>query len=161
MQSGWTILIIVLVIAMAVGPVMLMQPSGRQRRLAKLRQQAANQGLTVSTGGWPSKAGKRPTGAMRYSLPWAADDRHHDKLLLVKKDYQHELHVAGCWQLYSDQDQVRPSTEQFLQSANLPAGVYAMGFDGLGAFVDWSEDRSEDLTAVAEFLLALRASVSG
>ena len=158
MDSGWSVIIIVLVIAMAVGPIMLMQPSGRQRRLASLRQSAAGQGVRVGVLAWPSKAGDKPVGAMRYSLPWESDKRHPDKTLLIKKEYSHDLHVADLWQNYSAQEAIKPATEQLLRQGPVPEGIYALGFDGLGAFVDWSEDRSSDLPSVIAFLQQLRSS---
>ncbi len=158
MDSGWSVIIIVLVIAMAVGPVMLMQPSGRQRRLASLRQQAAGVGMTVGVIAWPTKAGDKPTGAMRYGLPWLPESRHSDKLLLVKKDYEHDLHTAGFWHKVAEQGVVKKATDQLLNQDQVPAGVYALGFDGMGAFVDWSEERSADLPVILAFLQQLRAS---
>lgn len=158
MESGWPVVIIVLVVAMAVGPVMLMQPSGRQRRLAKLRQNALSEGLLVSVAHWPDKAGERPKGIMRYSLPWAAEDRHDVKMLLVRKNYQHELHLAGVWQKYPDKVNVNVLTRRFLVDNPVPASIYALGFDGSGAFADWSEQTSSDLPVIKDLLSRLRAS---
>lgn len=159
MDNGWAVVIVVLVIAMAVGPVMLMQPSGRQRRLAKLRTAALGEGIRVSVSAWPSKAGDCPIGAMRYGLPYGSDEREATKVLLVRKNYQHELHLAGVWQKFPDNAQVNQKTLQLVQDNPLAECIYSFGFDGGSAFVDWSEGNSADLAMIKQVLVGLRGCV--
>ena len=44
----WIIITLVLVVAMMVGPIMMMLPSKSQKRLAALRQEASSLGLRVN-----------------------------------------------------------------------------------------------------------------
>jgi len=143
---------------MAVGPVMLMQPSARQRRLAKLRQEAAAAGLTVGVTAWPNQINEKPTGLMRYSLPWPPDKRAQNKILLVRKDYSHEMHIADIWQKFPETALANAALVGFLGNTAVLPSVAALGFDGLGAFVDWNENNSSELEPLIAFLQQLRAT---
>ena len=103
-MSVWLMLFIILAIAMLVGPIMIMQPSARDQRLAKCRQRAAALGLQVKA----IKVGEQYLMSYRLPVPVvlgeevaAMDAKDLPCWQLMKQPYAHELHFYGKWQLQS------------------------------------------------------------
>lgn len=133
-----SIVIVVLVVAMLVGPIMMLQPSRYQRRVAELRQRAAGLGLQVHI----SKYGDEQVAA--YQLPWHPSRRKRGSWQLSRSTYEHGLHIAGVWQWLTQQ---RPpkQLEKVLaeQLPELPESVVGVEGNGRGVVVLWRERGGE------------------
>ena len=98
-----TWLIIVLAVAMVVGPIMMVQPTPGMSRIAKIRTAASQIGLTVRLD--TSKSNSTASAAVRqtpvvYSLPHSKALRDRGPIaqwVLERKTYAHELHFHGQW----------------------------------------------------------------
>lgn len=93
-MSYWPIVFIVLAIAMAVGPIMIMQPSRRDRRLAELRQKAASLGLQLRLSDYEGSS------VAVYTLPVILP-KNTPTWQIIKQAYAHGLHFYQHWQLSS------------------------------------------------------------
>lgn len=90
--------LILLAIAMMLGPVLMMMPNSGQSRLASLREKAALMGLRVSMA--KSAGADKPDIAV-YTLPWQKPPQHSlghsDSLVLLKQHFAHGLHFHQYW----------------------------------------------------------------
>jgi type II secretory pathway pseudopilin PulG len=94
-MSLWVIVIIVVTIAMVVGPVAMLQPSKRDRRLTELRQAAAQKGIRVRLASLQLASGKQNLAVYSVSLP-TSDTPYHE-WLLIHQSFVHEMHFSGQW----------------------------------------------------------------
>ncbi|WP_317928705.1 hypothetical protein [Halioxenophilus sp. WMMB6] len=152
MQSWLPILFVIFAIAMAVGPVMLMQPTAQQRRLASVRARAAKAGLSVGSTVWPEKLQQKPIGIMRYTKPWKRSTPSLPYTLLFRKNYPHDMHVAGIWEAHPSGKNLPPWLGEFLSSETIPPSVKALGVAPEGAFIDWDELKEAELEAIISLL---------
>jgi hypothetical protein len=150
-MSWVSILIIGLVVAMIVGPIMLMQPSPRERNLAKLRTQASQLGLRVRMVTFQGQT------LASYEKPWPLPEsarRHLGTLRLERAAYAHELHLSQYWQVADGvtvSDALRPLLEPAL--TELPAGVSAVEITPNGVSCLWNELGGEaTLQALSKWL---------
>ncbi|MEO0443533.1 MAG: hypothetical protein AAFZ92_07305 [Pseudomonadota bacterium] len=122
-MSVWPIVFIALAIVMTVGPIMLMQPSKWDRHLARLRQQAAEQGLRVRLATYGKQENKNQSIAV-YSL---AATRPEDAVCwhLMKEPYAHDLHFHQHWQWSGHSPQLSDQMSLAIQACldELPADV--------------------------------------
>lgn len=149
---NWIAIIIVcLAMAMVIGPIMIMQPSKRQRYLARLRAKAAEHGLTVQM----SKI-KEDTVAV-YEKPWPLTEkvkRRIEPWRLDRMSYVHDIHIADYWHLTSATD-VPVGVKSVLPAklAELPEGVQAVEVTRLGVRCYWNERGGEQaLQTLANWL---------
>lgn len=149
---NWTVVVIVcLVVAMFVGPIMIMQPSGRQRYVAKLRTQASKMGLRVQM----AKLNGDMTAV--YGKPWPLTDKRKQRIpswRLDKMGYEHEIHLAQYWHL-SDVQELPASLKAALPEllAKLPEDVQAVEVSPSGVQCYWNERGGEPvLRALADWL---------
>ncbi|GLS27275.1 hypothetical protein [Marinibactrum halimedae] len=164
MTAQWfPVVMVVMAIALAVGPVMMMRPSPRQARLAKLRTEAAQLGLTVHLPKWPKAHTqlapvKAPDGAIRYLLPWQSPSTEIKPALLIRSSYTHELHVNGIWQWVQQPEQPDQSSllETWVKEAAIPASVCAIGLSRAGVYVDWTESSQWSLSKLLAMLESMR-----
>ncbi|UTA49380.1 hypothetical protein L1F30_07545 [Simiduia sp. 21SJ11W-1] len=155
-MSDWNSwLLIIAVVALAVGPVMMFKPSGGQRKLAKLRGIANRAGLRVRLASGNNKA---LAGTALYAMPWVHKPLRSLQWALVRKDYVHEIHLNDVWS-WENSTQV-PDAVKALLAEEIPAlpvsvmGVSA-GAEGLG--VNWSERGSEvELQAIMAWLTEMQ-----
>lgn len=161
-MSIWVIVLLLGVVAMVVGPVMLLQPSPQDRRQAQLRARARDLGLVVRLETLPVQATDlgaperlpvyrlpaQPSGAGSQCQPWQ----------LVRAVYSHETHFLGDWRW---QGQGRPENgvletlERYLPS--LPESVLALGGDRRGWYLVWTEEGGVTLLErLAEQLQAIK-----
>lgn len=133
-MSYTTWLVILAVIALCVGPVMMFQPSARDRRLAELRTAAIGRGARVSLGSGQAK------GFTRYAMAWKTKRNDRQFWRLMRKDYSHPIHLAEVWSLASA---TAPSEEERLwleqQLPGLSDGIGLLEFAPDGAALFWSE----------------------
>lgn len=149
-------LIIIAVVALAVGPVMMFQPSAGQRKLAKFRALANEKGLRVRLAGGNVSELK---GTALYALPWQHKALKGEQWSLIFKGYDHDLHLLQRWACEGVGD---PGLRALLlaQLPALPATVSGVsaGPEGLG--VNWSERGSlEELLMLINWLTDLQAAL--
>ncbi len=139
-MSYWAILFIILAIAMAVGPIMLMQPSRRDRRIASYRQKAATLGLQVRMDNY----GERLVAV--YSLPVKLP-KNTSEWQLSKLAYAHDIHFYGRWQLSSRDKITNAETVVALKSFidSLPDDIVGLAAHPKWVSLAWSE-RSDDVS---------------
>jgi len=90
-MSYWPIIFIALFIVMAVGPIMMMRPSRRDKRLAALRQEASSSGLHVRMSDY--KGSLVAVYSMSVDLPKSTPSWQ-----LIKQSYSHDIHFYNRWQ---------------------------------------------------------------
>jgi len=107
-MSYWAIIFIIIAIAMALGPIMMMQPSRRDRRLADLRQKAASLGLQVRMSdyeGRPVAVYSKPADLPKTTISWQ----------LLKQSYSHGIHFYQEWQLLDNSSAVPAEIEHAIK----------------------------------------------
>jgi hypothetical protein len=150
-MSGVAIFIMVMVVAMVIGPIMMLQPSRYQRNLAKLRSLAAHLGLRVRI----EKLNDETIAS--YERPWALAESEKKQILpwrLDKKPYAHDIHIAEFWQLSGElaiTDPLRATLTELV--LRLSEGVLAVEITSMGARCFWNELGGEPaLNAIAAWL---------
>ena len=129
----WPVVIVLLVLAMMIGPIMLMQPTKEQRDLAELRTYARSKGLQVSASKITSQSGDL---CWFYWRP-LAEKNQLPAMLLERKPYAHGLHVAQYWSFTGQKVEVSQEIEHFLQ--RLPSAISAFEINAHAVGVHWSE----------------------
>jgi hypothetical protein len=141
-MSMWPIVFIIIAVAMAVGPIMMMQPSARDRRLANLRQKAAALGLQVRMTDiiWDQK--KRsvaiynlPVDLPKGTLAWC----------LLRGAYKHDIHFDGEWQWRSPTEQAPTEYHEQLHAfiKRLPSDIVGIDINRNTVGLLWLEQSSE------------------
>ncbi len=141
-MSFWAVIFIVLAIAMAVGPIMIMQPSSRDRRLAKFRQSAASLGLQVRMADYKANNAKRSIAvySQAVELPSKAPS-----WVLLKQSYQHDIHFYGKWEWQEGSQALEISKHGALQAFlnELPDDIVGMEVNNKMIGIWWNEAASE------------------
>jgi len=146
----WQVVIIVIVIAMMVGPICMMRPSGRDAREAKQRDKARELGLSVYLSKLPSESSIQHAKTYAiYSLAWPEKKlKNNDNVLkwtLEQKKYEHAIHFHGRWDWFGDRkapEENYASLRDFLN--DMPLGVAALASTQSGLGVYWDESLSEE-----------------
>jgi len=149
-----TILILIGVVSLVLGPIMLMQPTQAERRLARLREVAAQAGLRVHLQPLPSTvhSDDRVGMAAMYCLPWQEQKHARATWLLTKRGYSHELHFDGLWEWHGKD---REASEHSLRDAmaKIPPKVLAVARGPQGLCCYWTELGNEgDVKVIAAWL---------
>lgn len=102
----WIIVIIVAVVAMVLGPIMMLQPNATQRKQEELRRRAMELGLRVKIVSLPklNTDAETPAALPVYYLPDEASGKRMPRTgwLLIRMPYAHEAHFNGTWQWHGD-----------------------------------------------------------
>lgn len=110
------LIVVLLSIALVVGPVMMFKPSGRDRYLASLRQKAATHGLRVRMSRY-AKAGKESERAVAvYSILLATNEGKpiSQEWCLRRQAMEHDIHFSGNWDWDNSDQQAPQSIHAFL-----------------------------------------------
>ena len=132
-----TVLLIVGVVAMVVGPIAAFRPSPRQKSIAALRTQAALNGLHVRL----ERDSYTHDNYAVYLLPWAEKPPENIQAFrLTKLSMNHELHFDGYW----DWEGGNKAPNAFLNTlrsllASLPDGISTLAVERHGFEVVWNE----------------------
>lgn len=155
----WTLVILILAVSMALGPLLMLQPSRRDQREATLRARAMAYQLSVSLEPLPRQATdmEEPRRTPVYSLSQPRG-RSASNWLLVRGSYQHEWQFLGWWRWQSE---ARPSDAEIevLRAwlPDLPESVQAVGANRKGWYAYWTEYGGETVLAqLAEGLGKIR-----
>ncbi len=149
-------LIVGLVVCMALGPVMLMQPSKRQGQLARLRSRAAQLNVSVRLSEWEGDS------VATYSVPWPADNRRRfdgPKGVAMRKSYQHPSHLLDYWELPKCFKTGPVNTWISDLVSKQPQSVVGIQVNEAGVGVYWLERGTQtDLDTIVEVLKAAAQS---
>lgn len=140
-MSWIAILLILLALAMMVGPIMMLQPSSRQKQIASLRAGATQRGLKVHIDSLHEEE------IAVYQILWPASLKlqYGDaSWWLVKQTHPHEVLFLGLWEW---RDKVKPdaSVQTYLQHQlpSLPESVKAVAATHEGLCCYWHEQGGE------------------
>lgn len=150
-MSWLAIVIVCLSVAMIIGPIMIMQPTGRQRTLAKLRTKAAKMGLRVHMLKW-----KDDTIAA-YETRWPFPEKVKKRIVpwqVERMSYAHDIHIAGNWHVTAEQAMPQGLREALATMlAKLPEGVRVVEITHAGVRCYWNERGGEQtLQALAAWM---------
>lgn len=143
MAGHWILIIIlVAVVAMIVGPIMMLQPNATQRKQEKLRSRALALGLQVKMTSLPQQAtdSEAPAAIPVYCLPHAQARPCLSEWLLRRSTYVHESHFFQEW-FWSGEHRSNEQERQWLLNClpNLPPSVVALSCNAGGICVYWAE----------------------
>lgn len=140
----WTaMLVIVLVVALMLGPILWLKPSARDSRLASLRQRAAQNGLTVQMQPLPAALGEG--SAAVYFAHWQNPHRLQTGWRLELRSMCHEMYFAGKWDWYREQPAPAAAWDtlrRLLQQ--LPGDATAVDCSDIGLGIQWREASGDD-----------------
>ncbi len=152
----WMVLLTIAAVALLVGPVAMMQPSPRQRRLEKLRLGARELGLNMRLE--KLHAVKNINKSVEVLPHYILPARKQQPWQLLRSTYEHESHVAGWWEYL---DEKRPAEDVLEKLAvmleALPNTVKSVTCttEGFGFF--WTEQGDlDDLTQLFDLLKTLK-----
>lgn len=150
-MSWLAIVIVCLSMAMIIGPIMIMQPTSRQRNLAKLRTKAAKMGLRVHM------LKLRDDAIAAYELRWPFSEKVKKRILswqVEKMSYEHDIHLARYWHVSGEQAlpaELQKALPAML--AKLPEGVRVVEVTRVGVRCYWNERGGEQtLQALAAWM---------
>ena len=153
-MSLMTILILLGVVSLVLGPIMMMQPSPAQRRMASLREAALKNGLRVHMQPVPTsvKLDYYLDMAAMYCLPWTEQKHTRSSWLLTQRSYTHELHFDGVWEWQGEERELNVKALK-CALAKVPNKVFAVARGPQGLCCYWSEfGKEEDVQALARWL---------
>lgn len=153
-MSAVVVIVVLLVVAMIVGPLAMMRPTPAQKRRDSLRLAARELGLGVGFKRLPARATDtaEPESVPVYSLQVKGGSHW----LLVRSDYAHEMHLLQWWQPVGAPapEAVTAYLREFLPK--LPSDVAALGGQSSQLQVFWKERGDAEVVAsIAEFLRGL------
>lgn len=159
----WMVVLAIAIIAMVVGPIMMLQPSSAQRAEEILRARARELGFRVRIISLPRQATDTdtPSATPMYCLPHAQPDPNAREWLLLRTSYSHVAHFMENWQWYGT-SQATAAEQQLLQQllSRFPASVSAVGAGPQGYCCYWSErggiETLEQLKSVLQTLHSAR-----
>lgn len=140
------VLLLVGIVAMVVGPIMMLQPNSGQRRQETLRSRATQLGLRVKIVSLPKQATDRdlPAAIPLYCLPHDMQGADLLPWLLLRSAYAHEANFFEQW-LWHGKPNASVAEQQWLRQhlASLPRSVAAIGSGPEGICVYWAEAGGE------------------
>jgi hypothetical protein len=142
------ILLLIGVVAMVVGPIMMLQPTSLQRRQEQLRARAMALGLRVKITSLPKQATdmELPEAIPMYYLPYPQEpegqesQRLDETWLLLRGAYEHETNFLGRWMWHgAARAGFTEATRLQHLLPSLPGSVLAIGKSPEGISLYWTE----------------------
>ncbi|GGY71600.1 hypothetical protein GCM10011613_15520 [Cellvibrio zantedeschiae] len=153
------IIILVVVVAVILGPIRMMQPTAAQKTREKMRLMARARGAHYSMRNIPQQADEqeKPAAMPVYFLP-PAETQTEKGWMLVRANYQHEINLLGWW---AWQGAARASDAELkvlhTYLPALPESVRALSAGSEGIYVFWNERGGEPvLEQVLQLLESLK-----
>lgn len=136
-----TVVAIIMVVALVVGPIMMLQPNAHQTRLARLRSLALKNGLQVHLAQNPASGDPRQIAVYSFRLPPQNIGRITLRpWCLSRQNLEHELNFFADWDWVGAG---RPKREQRQDLRNwlleLPAPIRAVEVEEQMVSVYWTE----------------------
>lgn len=134
------VVVVVLVIAMMVGPIMLMQPNKRQRRVAQLRAMALKCDLRVRMMRMPADAVRPGETVALYYKAWPGGKPRPVNWVLTRRTFVHGMHFLADWD-WNNGDVASPAWQQILRQSlpQLPPSVIAVEASSQSLGLGWLE----------------------
>lgn len=143
----WFFIIVIVAIALVVGPISMLRPNPTQKRKEGLRLHAASQGVRFSMRRLPELKTDTDQAALMpvYYLAPQAQSRAATVWLLMRTSYAHEGNFYQEWDWHGAQrpsEAVTDLLKKYLPK--LPSSVFAITNESLGTCVFWSEKEGEE-----------------
>lgn len=157
-MSIWFFIVLILAVAMVLGPISMLRPNPAQRRKEQLRLHASKQGLRFSIRRLPALKTdmEQSTSMPVYYLP-PPKTRDLPEWILMRTSYAHEGNFYQEWDWQTDSrpnEAVCDLLKTYLPQ--LPASVLAISRGALGTCVFWMEKEGmETLDMLIEMLIKL------
>lgn len=153
---------VVLAVAMIVGPIMMMKPSGRQTQLAAMRQEALMQGMQTSLVAVPKAlqgATHAPMIAVYYKR-WEGFKWNGDTALLLRLGFEHDIHFSGPWD-WAENHRAEITSDEMMRELlkSLPSSVLGIEFGPLGVGLYWLETKVE-VKALNQYLCSIQERIT-
>jgi len=157
------IIIIVIALALILGPVMMLRPNAAQKYKEGLRRLARAEGVHYSIRNIPRQADEQeqPAGVPVYFFP-PLKTQTSPGWMLVRTHYEHDLHFLGWWNWQGEERPTDAELEVLREHLpTLPESVRAVSSAGQGVTVYWEEQGGEPvLQQVLSLLKSLRVAVT-
>lgn len=141
-MNYWLVLLGLAVVAMVVGPIMMLQPNSRQQAQEVLRLRAIELGLRVSIVSMPKQAAdsETPDAIPMYCLPWRQRNPRVQEWLLLRASFAHEAHFMDNWQWHERRQATTAEQARLrLFLPELPNSIRAVGANSYGYCFYWTE----------------------
>lgn len=140
-MTFWPIILIALAVAMAIGPVMMMQPNSRERRLASLRLDAAQSGLYIRMADYEYDGHTKSVTV--YSHPISVP-KNTPTWSLLRRSYDHGIHFHVKWEWQSTDKKISRQRDHDLRKFldTLPDDVVGLEINETMAGIWWLEKSS-------------------
>ncbi len=141
-------LVIGLIIAIILGPLLMIMPSRGMQKIAALRQHAREMGLLVQS----HRHLALPTEEqwMFYLHPWPSFTKNEQitAWALIKKNYSHEIHLKGQWDFQGTipHESIAVVLKNHLEQ--LPEFVAGIEATSAGIGVYWNERGGDKILAI-------------
>lgn len=135
-----TVIASVLVVAMLVGPVMMLQPNKQQKRLAKLRSIANKRDLRVRIAQNPASGEPRQIAVYSFRVPRELGDSKIKPWSLSRQNLEHELNFVADWDWVGaarPPKELRAAIREWL--LELPAPIRAVEVSDVVVEFYWTE----------------------
>lgn len=159
-MNYWLILLGLAVVAMVIGPIMMLQPTSKQQAQEVLRRRAIELGLRISIVTMPKQAADSdtPDAIPMYCLPWLQRNTRVQEWLLLRTSFSHEGHFLENWQWHERrQASIAEQARLHRSLPKLPGSIRAVGANSHGYCFYWTERGGiAQLEQLVPFLEALR-----
>jgi len=135
-----TFIALCLVVVMIVGPIMMVQPSRYQKRLARLRTLAAKRGLRVRLGQNPAPGEPRQLAIYSHAIETNKRLQKIPTWSLARQTLEHELNFATGWDWLCERQApkvLHEPIQQWLMA--LPASIRVVEVTEHSVGVYWTE----------------------
>lgn len=156
----WIFIIIVLAVALVVGPAMMIRPSPAQKNQTRLRAIALGKGIRITVRNLPQQSAEseKPAPVSVYFIA-PANHQLDDDWFLLRTSYTHDIHFLDSW---AWQGNLRATAaEQAVLKKYLPLlpeSVRGVSVGSKGVCVYWQERGGEPvLQQIIELLEVLNA----
>jgi len=139
------IIILIIAVALVLGPVMMLRPNPAQKNKEDLRTRARTRGVHFSMRNLPRQPDEQeqPAAIPVYFLP-PTKTQTSTSWMLVRTNYQHDINFLGWWAWQGQPRAIGAEIDVLTaQLPVLPQSVRAVSAGGGGVCVYWEEKGGE------------------
>jgi hypothetical protein len=159
----WFFVLLVVTIALVLGPISMLRPNPAQKRKEQLRMQASAQGIRFGMRRLPARKTdmEQPPVLPVYFLPPPTTMQSMDDWVLMRTEYEHEGNFYKEWDWQGNARPIPQVSEQLASIlSTLPHSVPAIAQGKSGTCIFWRETEGEEvLIAVIAVLRNLDALI--
>lgn len=157
------IIIVIITVALILGPIRMMQPTPAQKMKEKMRLAARARGIHYSVRNIPRQADEQenPASVPVYFFP-PPNLMVEKSWMLVRANYQHDINLLGWWTWQGDEHASAAELDVLkTQLPSLPESVRALSAGREGICVYWNEQGGDEaFQQVLDLLEALKAAAN-